>query len=191
MVIARRRSSGSRTRATPLSCGTFSHLCPSVADQSARSIPGVRCLRCRLVVAYRPNAPSTCASPQRHERRSQYLPSQNPGMRLMPRLRVRSSLMRGFSLTPAGTKIPGHITFGDKFPLFFLSSSVPKVTLAKLTFGSSAGRGDEPRFLSISSTVSKAGESHQQSCHFNSSIRRGIAWEAISTGERPGHGRPL
>ena len=45
----------------PLSYGTLSHLCASVAQESARSAPATRCRRRGLAAAQSPKAPSTCS----------------------------------------------------------------------------------------------------------------------------------
>ena len=53
---ARSRRSRSRCRT-----GTFSHLCPSTAQESASSRPATRCASRGLAAAHSPNAPSTCS----------------------------------------------------------------------------------------------------------------------------------
>src|SRR5689334_11126830 len=59
-AIDARRAAASRTNAMPESYGTLSHLCPSVAHESARPSPRVRCARSGDAAAHKPNAPSTC-----------------------------------------------------------------------------------------------------------------------------------
>src|SRR6184192_3608563 len=44
----------------PLSYGTLSHLCASIAHESAAAYPCTRCARCGAAAAQSPNAPSTC-----------------------------------------------------------------------------------------------------------------------------------
>ena len=51
---------GSRVIAIPQSYGVFSHLCPSVAQLSARAIPFTTGARRGLAFAHKPKAPSTC-----------------------------------------------------------------------------------------------------------------------------------
>ena len=52
---------GGRQNARPLSYGTLSHLCASVAQESACSAPAVRWRSAGEAAAHRPNAPSTCS----------------------------------------------------------------------------------------------------------------------------------
>ena len=58
--IVRPCTAGSRTMARPLSYGTLSHLCASVAHESARPTPSTRCARPGDAAAHSPKAPSTC-----------------------------------------------------------------------------------------------------------------------------------
>ncbi len=60
-LIAPRCAARSATTASPQSYGTFSHLCASVAHESARSIPATLPRWRGLAAAHRPNAPSTCS----------------------------------------------------------------------------------------------------------------------------------
>ena len=57
-AIASPCDSGCRQKTTPQSYGTFSHLCASVAQESARSQPSVRWRKRGLAAAQSPNAPS-------------------------------------------------------------------------------------------------------------------------------------
>ncbi len=59
IAIAARKASGSRTNARPLSNGTLSHLCASVAQESAPSMPAVRWRSAGAAAAHRPKAAST------------------------------------------------------------------------------------------------------------------------------------
>ena len=58
-LIAARCASGCAQNAIPESYGTFSHLWPSVAHESARSLPRSRWRSCGEAAAQRPKAPST------------------------------------------------------------------------------------------------------------------------------------
>ena len=60
-LIDARCAAGCATIAMPLSYGTFSHLCPSIVQESARSTPSSQCRRDGLTAAHSPNAPSTCS----------------------------------------------------------------------------------------------------------------------------------
>ncbi len=57
--MAARSAAPSRTNARPLSYDTFSHLCASVAHESASAMPSTRCARDGAAAAHRPKAPST------------------------------------------------------------------------------------------------------------------------------------
>src|SRR6266704_1973360 len=57
--MASRSCRGSRTKTMPLSYGTLSHLCASVAHESASAKPSMRCARAGAAAAQSPNAPST------------------------------------------------------------------------------------------------------------------------------------
>src|SRR5581483_2717179 len=59
--IARRCGSGCAQSTIPESYGTFSHLCASTDQESARSAPATRCANRGLAAAQRPKAPSTCS----------------------------------------------------------------------------------------------------------------------------------
>ena len=58
MAIADCSACSSRTKAMPLSYGTLSHLCASVAQESASSSPRVRCDNSPDARAQSPKAPS-------------------------------------------------------------------------------------------------------------------------------------
>ena len=58
--MAPRCASASRQITMPQSYGTLSHLCASVAHESARSTPATSSRRSRVAAAHSPNAPSTC-----------------------------------------------------------------------------------------------------------------------------------
>ncbi len=80
---------GSRTNARPLSYGTLSHLCASVAHESASSMPRVSRRRLGTAAAHRPNAPSTCtqAAPSRARAQISAERVDRPGVHV-PRLRA-------------------------------------------------------------------------------------------------------
>ena len=63
-------AAGSRTNAYPLSYGTFSHLCPSVAQESAFAWPSMSPRRVGLAAAHSPNAPSTWTHAVEHRSRT-------------------------------------------------------------------------------------------------------------------------
>ena len=58
--MAATKCSSCLQNASPLSYGTFSHLCASVAHESACSTPSARYLSSGQARAHKPNAPSTC-----------------------------------------------------------------------------------------------------------------------------------
>ena len=58
--IAAYNASGSATMASPLSYGTLSVLCASVAQESASSTPATSDRSCDEAAAHKPKAPSTC-----------------------------------------------------------------------------------------------------------------------------------
>ena len=59
MVMDAMCASGRAQKASPQSYGTLSHLCPSVAHESASATPSTRRRRSGLTAAHSPNAPST------------------------------------------------------------------------------------------------------------------------------------